>query len=132
MLVWNNEFYDYEIVFRIWRYISLYFAIFFNSIYFGGLINLLVLLDTKSEVMIDLEKGSLIIADSDILGKDTAWGVFEIFNAMMTSYMLVTFLPTFLANLVIMVKEMFMKQDAFDSADDYQPGEMMGLNLDLM
>ena len=110
----------------------MYFAVIFNSIYFGGFINLMVLLDTKAEVIIDMEKGSLLIADSDILGKDTAWGVFEIFNAMMTSYMLITFFPTFAANVVIVIKEAFMKQDAFDSQDDYQPGQMLGLNLDMM
>ena len=36
-LTWNNEFYDYEFYFRIWRYVSLLIAIL-SDVFYGDMI----------------------------------------------------------------------------------------------
>lgn len=108
MLVWNNETYDYEPVFRIWRYISFALAIMFNLVYTGVLTKFFVDINGKVQFLYDVEKG-VTIADADGLGTDVAWGVYDMFTAMFAAYMSIVFLPTFLTNLVIIMKESFMK-----------------------
>jgi len=131
MLVWNNETYDYEPVFRIWRYISFALAIMFNLVYTGVLTKFFVDINGKVQFLYDVEKG-VTIADADGLGTDVAWGVYDMFTAMFAAYMSIVFLPTFLTNLVIIMKESFMKQDAWDAEDDYQSGMFLDIDLDFL
>ena len=92
----------------------------------------MVLLNGNVEVVTENEKWSILIADSSLLGKDTSWGMYDIFVALFSAYFSLTFFPTFVTNWVIMVKEFFMKQDAFSVFEDYKDGEMFGANMDLL
>ena len=108
MLIWNNETYDYEPGFRLWRYISFALAILFDMVYAGVLTKTLVDINGKIDFVLDIEKG-IMIAGADGLKPGVAWGIYDIFATMFGAYMSIVFLPTFLTNLVIIIKEMFMK-----------------------
>ena len=96
---------------------------------FGSLISQL---NRKAEITLDLDQYSLIVSDFSLLGRGTSWGVYDLFFAMLGAYSLLSFWPTFLCNVVILLKELFMSQTAFDLANDYQQGHIFGLDLDLM
>ena len=65
-------------------------------------------MENKSEVLIDLEKWSVVISDFDLIGKDLSWGFYDIMFAMMCAYSLISFMPTLAVNSVILIKEAFM------------------------
>ena len=122
LLSWNIEFYLYNIVFRIWRYICLGVALVFNIGYFISVVNLLELINANTELEYDWEKNTLAVVDSD-LGADTTWAVYELLMAMVTSYMDIYMSPIFVSCFVILAKEATLKQTAFSLEEDYKSGE---------
>ena len=84
-------------------------AIIFDMFYLVLAITLFSILYEKSDLLIDMENASFYFADFSLLGGHTTWGLFDVYLIMFDAYILVTFLPTFFVNSVIVAKEIFMK-----------------------
>mmetsp|Transcript_1858 Transcript_1858/g.2523 ORF Transcript_1858/g.2523 Transcript_1858/m.2523 type:complete len:84 (-) Transcript_1858:3-254(-) len=53
--------------------------------------------------------------------------MFDVLLVMILGYCLITFAPTFLISLVIVAKELTMRQTAWSADDDYSEGSLFGV-----
>lgn len=93
-------------------------AVVFCIGYLVSFINTMILINANSDVEQDWSKTSISVVDSD-LGSDTTWAVYDLLLVMVNAYMDVYLLPTLIINVVIILKEMTLKQWAFTREDDF-------------
>jgi len=101
LLMWDEPEVMYNIVYKVFRYIFLAASIIFNFIYILFFINLMTLVysgDIWEYNEDNLE--TLFVMRSDLTDEDT-WAIYDIFSAMVTTYFLIAYAPTFAIDLVI-------------------------------
>jgi len=110
-LMWNSEIYLYD--FRIWRYLSLGFAVSFILIYTGILTDFVNLVWVESAL------------------KDQ--NPFDVIRAVFAGFFVVFFIPNAWVNGFIILKELSLNQAAWSLEEDYPEGYTLGgTNLDIL
>ena len=80
---------------RIWRFLSLGMAVAFNFLYLSGIASLF---------RIQISNRIPVLSGQD----NRSYNVLDILVSLVISYMTITFLPTFVTNSVIILKESTM------------------------
>lgn len=106
LLVWNNADVLYNPIYRVIRYILWAASMIFNFVYMCGFVNLMELLYSEDIFVYDEGFSTMLNIRSD-LGDEDTWAIYDVMNAMVTSYLLMAYFPTFLVNLMIFAKEAF-------------------------
>lgn len=111
MLVWNWDLYLYD--FRIVRYLSELYALIFIFAF---------LIMSGIELDLVFVKGKLDKTDN----------IFDLLSALFIGYNLALHVPTFLVNVIIVLKELTLNQFAWRKDEDYQEGKIdNGVDLDV-
>jgi len=111
MLVWNWDLYLYD--FRIVRYLSELYALMFIFAF---------LIMSGIEIDLVFVKGKLDKTDN----------IIDLLSALFIGYNLALHVPTFLVNVIIVMKELTLNQFAWRKDEDYQEGKIHnGVDLDV-
>jgi len=108
-LAWNFEFFDYNRAFRIWRYVSLGLAADFSVVYVIGIFTFYEYVNLEDVLHYDEVNRKVFIITQNLLPDDGTYEMFDVLFTLVIGYCLLTYLPTFLVQLVIIAKEMTMK-----------------------
>ena len=124
-LMFNIKQFDYNYYLRIWRYISLASAVFFDFTFLSVLISDLTLINKNHQFDVDQDTLQIVISKAEGLSHETNYAVYDVMAALFMSYVLVLYIPTFIVNTAIICKEMFMNQFAWTEDEDYTRGALL-------
>ena len=101
----------YNIVFKIFRYLFIAQCVLFNFAYLMLFVNLMVLVYSGDIWEYEENFETVLVMRSDLTDEDT-WAIYDIFAAMVNTYVLFAYAPNFIINNMILGKEAM--SDQFD------------------
>mmetsp|Transcript_4928 Transcript_4928/g.7381 ORF Transcript_4928/g.7381 Transcript_4928/m.7381 type:complete len:144 (+) Transcript_4928:813-1244(+) len=118
-LLWNNESYDYDRYFRIWRYVSFGLSLGFAFLYIIALFTFYGYVNFEGVIDYDEAISKVIVISQNLFPDDSTYPMLDVLTAIILGYFCITLIPTMAVSVVIIAKEMTLKQSAFSKDEDY-------------